>query len=99
MLKVFRMVSVLEGLSYLVILSVTLGFIGREWVSVLGMTHGALFSLYFVLSLIVTNKQGWPVWGWLLLLLVSVVPFAFVLLEVYLRKNEHKKSDSIEQLS
>lgn len=99
MLKVFRMVSALEGLSYLVILSVTLGFIGREWVSILGMTHGALFSLYFVLSLIVTNKQGWPVWGWVLLLLVSVIPFAFILLEVYLRKNEQNKTDNIGQLT
>ena len=86
MMKVFRTTSVLEGLSYLVILSVTLGFIGREWVSILGMTHGILFMLYLVLSLTVSNKKEWPVWGWLILLLASVVPFAFILVEVYLRK-------------
>lgn len=99
MLKVFRIVSVLEGLSYLVILSVTFGIIGREWVSSLGMTHGALFTVYFILSLLVTNKQGWPVWGWVLLLLASVIPFAFILLEVYLRKAEQKNQDNMGQLS
>ncbi|MFQ3229641.1 DUF3817 domain-containing protein [Reinekea sp.] len=99
MLKFFRIVSFIEGLSYLVILSVTFGIIGREWVSPLGMTHGVLFALYFVLSLMVTNKQGWPVWGWVLLLLASVVPFAFILLEAYLRKTELKQSSKMSQLS
>ena len=86
MLSIFRALSVLEGLSYLVILSVTLGVIGREYVFMLGMTHGALFLLYLVFSLLVSSKQGWPVWGWLLLLIASLLPFAFVPVEWYLRK-------------
>lgn len=88
MIKVFRSISLLEGLSYLVILSVTLGLIDREWVFLLGMTHGVLFFLYLVLSLIVSGKKGWPVWGWLILLLASLTPFAFIPVEYYLRKTE-----------
>ncbi len=96
MIKVFRTISILEGLSYLVILSVTLGVIGREWVFPLGMSHGILFFLYLVLSLIVSGKKGWPVWGWLILLLASVVPFAFILVEVYLRKIEQGNPQELE---
>lgn len=42
MLKLFRAASFIEGMSYLVILCVTIGLISRDFVSVLGMTHGAL---------------------------------------------------------
>jgi integral membrane protein len=94
MIKVFRTISLLEGLSYLVILSVTLGFIGREWVFPLGMTHGVLFFLYLVISLIVSGKKGWPVWGWLILLLASLTPFAFIPVENYLRKIEQSNSQT-----
>jgi integral membrane protein len=58
-LNAFRAVSLLEGLSYLLILSVTLGMISREFVFTLGMTHGVLFMLYLVLSLVVAQKQQW----------------------------------------
>ena len=65
MLKFFRIASVLEGVSYLVILCVTLGFIDRAYVFNIGMTHGALFVLYFVLSLLASHKQGWSVVVWM----------------------------------
>ncbi len=94
MINVFRTISVLEGLSYLVILSVTLGIISREWVFPLGMTHGVLFFLYFIASLVLSGKKGWPVWGWLILLMASVIPFAFVFVELYFRKTEQVTSNS-----
>ena len=96
MIKVFRTVSLLEGFSYLVILSVTLGVIGREWVFSLGMAHGVLFVVYLALSLTVSEKKGWPVWGWLLLMLASVVPFAFVIVEVFIRKLQQNNTQTLE---
>jgi integral membrane protein len=96
MIKFFRTISILEGLSYLVILSVTLGVIDREWVFSLGMAHGVLFFLYLVLSLIVSGKNGWSVWVWLLLFAASVVPFAFILVELYLRKIELRNNPELE---
>jgi len=86
MLRLFRAISVMEGLSYLAILSVTLGLISRDYVSQIGMGHGVLFMLYLFLSLLVTDKQGWSLKVWFPLLLASVIPFAFVLVEYYLRK-------------
>ncbi|MES2820873.1 MAG: DUF3817 domain-containing protein [Pseudomonadota bacterium] len=94
MLKFFRVVSLLEGVSYLLILSVSLDVISREHVVTLGMAHGALFLMYFVLSLLASHKQGWSVVTWLLVLLAAIMPFAFVPVEVFLqkelRKNEKK---------
>jgi len=97
-IKAFRLVSILEGLSYLVILSVTLGFIGREWVASLGMTHGILFIVYLILSLIVSGKKGWSILGWLALFLASIIPFAFILVELYLQKTEQSNPQKQEAL-
>jgi len=67
-------------------LSVTLGFIGREYVSFIGATHGLLFIVYIMLSLNVCHKQNWSVLVWLLVLFASIVPFAFIVIELFLRK-------------
>ena len=95
-MKLFRLISLLEGISYLVILSVTLGFISRDFVSILGITHGVLFMLYFVMSLQVSHKQGWSVIVWLLVLMASLIPFAFIAVELFLRKEESKQAVSVE---
>ena len=85
-MKYFRVASLLEGASYLAILSVTAGLISRDYVSVIGAAHGVLFILYLLLSLQASHKQGWSVITWLLIAFASVVPFAFIAVEVYLRK-------------
>mgnify|MGYP001037907163 CR=1 FL=1 len=90
MLKFFRVVSVLEGMSYLVILSVTIGVLSREFVFQLGMTHGVLFTAYLLLSLLVSNSKDWSVLIWLAIFLSSLIPFAFIPVELFLRKEESK---------
>ena len=94
MLKLFRIVSVIEGISFLVILSVTLQLISREYVFVLGMFHGVMFLVYMMLSLSVSNRQGWSVVKWLALFMASVIPFAFILVELFIRKEEVTSSRS-----
>ena len=91
MLTYFRISSFLEGISYLVILCVSLNIISRELVYIIGMTHGALFVVYFVLSLIASHKQGWSVVIWLLVFLAAVVPFAFILVELFIKKQLRKE--------
>jgi len=86
MLKSFRVVSMLEGFSYLAILSVTLGFVSRDFVSVLGMTHGVLFMLYLFLSLAASNKQQWSFVTLLSLFAASIVPFAFIAVEIFISR-------------
>lgn len=91
MLKLFRVASLLEGCSYLLILCVSLGLISREFVFTIGMAHGVLFFLYFVLSLLASHKQTWSVVVWLLVLLASIIPFAFVAVEVFVKKRAPQK--------
>ena len=90
MLNIFRISSVLEGISYLMILCVTLGIIDREYVFFLGIMHGVLFMVYVVLSLIVSHKQSWSVIIWLLVFIAAIVPFAFLLVEFFIRKEIQK---------
>lgn len=99
MLKLFRIASLLEGMSYLLILCVSLGIINRELVFAIGMTHGALFFVYFVLSLFASHKQGWSVLVWFLVLLAAIIPFAFVGVEMFLQKELRKKDNNAELLT
>jgi len=93
-LNFFRVASLIEGCSYLLILCVSLGFISREFVSSIGMAHGVLFIVYVVLSILATRKQGWSIRVWLLLFLSAFIPFAFVPVELFLEK-ELRKNASI----
>lgn len=99
MLKLFRIASLIEGISYLLILCVTLGFISREFAYTLGMAHGALFILYLVLSLLAAYKQGWSVGVWLLMFLAAFIPFAFVPVEIFIQKELRKNENSAAQVS
>lgn len=91
MLNSFRAISLLEGLSFLAILSVTLGLVSRDFVFQLGMAHGVLFMLYLFLSLIVSNTQRWSLKIWLPLFIASVVPFAFIGVEIYLSRMQGQR--------
>ena len=91
MLKFFRVASLVEGCSYLVILCVTLGLISRDFVATLGMVHGVLFILYVLLSLVVAYKQGWSVTVWLLLFVSALIPLAFIPVELFLQKELKKR--------
>jgi integral membrane protein len=86
MLNFFRLASVSEGISFLLILSVTLGLISRDYVFFLGIGHGLLFLLYFLFSLLASHKQNWSVLLWLVILLASIVPFAFIAVEFFIQK-------------
>lgn len=98
MLKFFRVVSLVEGFSYLLILCVSLGIISRELAFTIGMAHGALFVLYAVLSMLAAHKQGWSVSAWLLVLLGSIIPFAFVPVELFLQKELRKQESHNKSL-
>lgn len=96
MLKFFRVVSILEGFSYLAVLSVTFGFITRDFVSGLGMLHGVLFMLYLILALPVSNNQKWPLVTFFSLFIASIVPFAFIIVELFLGR--HLKSQRLTKV-
>lgn len=96
MLKKFRIVSVAEGLSYLAILCVTLGLIDREFVSYLGMLHGLLFIVYLALSFALAEKKGWSILIWLAMFVAAIAPFAFIIVEFFLRKKSVEAELAVE---
>ena len=93
MLNTFRIVSLLEGISYLLILGVTLGVVSREFVFILGSMHGVLFLLYVLLSVAVSHKHSWSMVTWLLVFLAALVPFAFLLVEFFIQKEAKKTTE------
>lgn len=86
MINSFRIASLAEGISLLVILSVTLGLISRDYVYVLGMTHGVIFMAYFVMTLLVSHRRGWSVLTWLTTVAAGMIPLAFIGMEMFLKR-------------
>lgn len=90
MKKVFRIISFLEGVSYLLLL-----FIGTPikyllgdptYVKLLGMPHGILFMLYIVLAIVIKKEMNWSNKTLGIVMLCSVIPFGtFYVDKKYLR--------------
>lgn len=85
MIALFRKISLLEGISLVLLFFVAMPlkyqFGMPVAVSVAGMTHGILFLLYLVFSLVAAQKGKWSLLFWMLVLLCSVLPFAFIWLD------------------
>lgn len=85
MLKIFRFVSIIEGLSLIALMCIALPakyFLGyASFVWDVGMIHGILWVVYFFMSLIVSHREKWPVFFWAVALVASVIPFACFFLE------------------
>ncbi len=95
MLRCFRALSFAEGVSYLMILSISLGLMSREYVSMVGMTHGILFILYLMLALVVAEKNAWSGRTKGGIFLASVIPFAFIWVELYLGRSSVKQTSTL----
>ena len=78
----FRIVALLEAVSYLALLTASVvhrGLDGPDLVGVLGPIHGILFLAYLLLALLVREEQGWTAWQTILVIVASALPFgAFV---------------------
>ena len=75
----FRIVSFLEGISYLLLLFIATPikyFQGDEtYVKMLGMPHGLLFMLYIVLAIVIKKEMNWNSKTLGIVLLCSIIPF------------------------
>jgi len=73
-----RVVGILEGLSFLVLLLVAmpLKYLANSphAVAVVGGIHGGLFVIYVALALLVTLVFRWPLWRFAQAVLASLVP-------------------------
>ncbi len=93
MIKGFRLISYLEGISYLLILFVTMPlkymFESPEPNKVIGMAHGLLFLLYIVFAIVVKFEKQWNNKTLAIVLLCSIIPFGtFWMDKKYLAKTQ-----------
>jgi integral membrane protein len=79
MKNTFRIISFLEGISYLLLLFVAVPikyFQGDvSYVKMLGMPHGVLFMSYIVLAVVLQKKMKWNLKSLGIVMLASVIPF------------------------
>lgn len=79
LLPVLRIVALLEGLSFILLLfvGVPMKYLGEDEsiVKILGMPHGVLFVAYVVLALLVRADEKWNFKSTFLIILSSLLPF------------------------
>ena len=90
MKNIFRIVSLLEGISYILLLFVAtpIKYLqgNPEYVKLLGMPHGILFMLYIVLAFVIQKEMKWNNKTLGIVLLCSIIPFGtFYMDKKYLR--------------
>ena len=95
MIKVFRIISYLEGISYILLLfiAVPIKYYANDpsLVKLLGMPHGLLFVAYVILSLVSSKKYRWNSKKTLVVLISSVIPFGTFYVDYkYLKTDEHR---------
>ncbi|UTW62418.1 DUF3817 domain-containing protein [bacterium SCSIO 12741] len=77
-----RLITLLEGISWLVLLFVAMPlkyfFDQPEWTKMVGSAHGALFVLFVMLLMKQSMEYNWKFSRSLLLFLSSLVPFGFI---------------------
>jgi integral membrane protein len=75
----FRVIAFLEGLSYILLLFIAmpLKYLAGipEFVTHIGMAHGALFVAYILLLIILKFQYDWSLGKCALLFLASLLPF------------------------
>lgn len=93
MVKLFKYVAILEGISYLVLFSNLLFIKPSNFVLYktllypIGMTHGVLFIGYVLLALLITKTQNWNFQTLIFVLIASLLPFATFFVERKYLKN------------
>jgi integral membrane protein len=88
----FRLVSLLEGLSYIVLVGVAvpLKYLAHDpsWVRVLGRVHGALFVLFVLALARAATAAPWTFSRVALAMGSSMVPFGALWFEREMRREE-----------
>ncbi len=95
MIKVLRVISYLEGISYILLLfiAVPIKYYANDpsLVKLLGMPHGLLFVAYVILSLVNRKEYRWNSKKTLVVLISSVIPFGTFYVDYkYLKTDEHR---------
>lgn len=78
-MKQFKLISLLEGLSFILLLFVAmpLKYIWElpQMVQVVGMAHGILFIAYIIAAYFISEILNWPRKTLLIVWICSIIPF------------------------
>jgi integral membrane protein len=94
MLRIFKNVAILEGISYLVLFANMLMIkpsnmeLYKSLLYPIGMTHGILFIGYVLLTVLLKKSQEWNSKTSLIILGASLLPFATFYVEKKYLRNE-----------
>ena len=93
MKNTFRIISFLEGMSYILLLfiAVPLKYLGgdEQYVKLLGMPHGILFVSYVIFAFLIKENKNWGMKDLGIVLLASILPFGTFYVDwKYLRINQ-----------
>lgn len=84
MVRKFRLVAIVEAISYLALLSAVVLYRlldGPDFIGFLGPIHGIAFLIYVVLVLAIRESQSWNLWQTLLVIIASALPFGGFVVE------------------
>ena len=75
----FRIIALLEGVSYILLMTIGLYFKyllnDDTYVKLLGMPHGVLFMLYILIALLLRKQEQWSFINFVIILFASLIPF------------------------
>jgi integral membrane protein len=92
MKNIFRIIAFLEGVSYILLMTVGLYFkyqLGDPtYVKLLGMPHGILFVSYILFAFLIKENENWRIKDLGIVLLASILPFGTFYMDwKYLKKS------------
>jgi len=96
MVKIFKNIAILEGISYLVLFANMLLVkptnlaLYKTFLYPIGMTHGILFIGYVALAIFIMKSQKWSFGTLSIVLIASLLPFATFFVERKYLKIEMK---------
>lgn len=91
MINLFKIVSFLEGVSYILLLFIATPikymYDNPTYVKWLGMPHGLLFVAYIILAYFLWEPQKWSTKEFSIVCLLSLLPFGTFFVGKYLKKD------------
>lgn len=93
MVRIFKNIAILEGISYLVLFANMLLVkptnltLYKTLLYPIGMTHGVLFIGYVLFAFLIKNSQKWNFKDLFIVLVASLLPFATFFVESKYLKN------------
>lgn len=77
-IRAFRVVAVVEAVTYLVLLGAVVLYRvldGPDFIGLMGPVHGIAFLVYLVLALRIRASQGWGVGRTVIVIVAAALPF------------------------